>query len=162
MSVCDGYCRGCSYRSTAGSFVTCDYFMITGHTRGCPAGAGCTRRTLGNKELSPGQLIFMLPPAKSEFKAPEPKAPRIKQTAEEAAENDRERHRLKYWRVKEALGGRQRAALVEFKKSSGYTNRTMALALGVSIYTVNGWMQEGKRADWKRLAHIGCPKPEGI
>ena len=162
MSVCDGYCRGCSYRSTAGSFVTCDYFLITGHARGCPAGAGCKRRTLGNKELSPGQLIFMLPPAKSEFKAPEPQEPRVRQTAEEAAEKNRETHRRRYWKIKAELAGRQRSALLEFKKASGYTNRTMALALGVGVGTVNGWMQESRAADWKKLEHIGCRRPEEL
>lgn len=162
MSVCDGYCRGCVYRSSAGSNVTCDHLLITGHARGCPAGAGCTRRTLGNKELSPGQLIFMLPPAPSEFKEPEKKEPRTKQTAEEAAEKSRETHRRHYWKIKAELAGKQRAALLEFKKASGYTNRTMALALGVGVGTVNGWMQESRAADWKKLEHIGCEKPEGL
>lgn len=38
-------CRGCIYRGTisGGNLHTCDYILITGHSRGCPV-EGCTKR----------------------------------------------------------------------------------------------------------------------
>lgn len=41
------YCKGCVYRKPLegpNSFRICAYSLVTGHLRGCPAGAGCTRK----------------------------------------------------------------------------------------------------------------------
>lgn len=40
------HCRGCIYLGTAGNFANCDYYLRTGQRRGCPAGKGCTRKTV--------------------------------------------------------------------------------------------------------------------
>ena len=50
MSVVDKTCRGCrhllAYRGYgAESGMHCNYFVNTGHLRGCPAGKGCIRHT---------------------------------------------------------------------------------------------------------------------
>lgn len=37
------YCKGCVWLARDGTRV-CDYCLITGHRRGCPAGDGCTRK----------------------------------------------------------------------------------------------------------------------
>lgn len=55
-----------------------------------------------------------------------------------------------------------RATINAYKRETGYTNRTLAKALNVSPNTVNGWMQESRMADWKKLAAIGCQRPEGL
>lgn len=38
------YCKGCKYFSSAGSFGTCDYLLMTDMRRPCKAGKGCTVR----------------------------------------------------------------------------------------------------------------------
>lgn len=47
MSVCDSTCRGCRFHATSVSNVggagSCDYILINGHRRGCPAGNRCVR-----------------------------------------------------------------------------------------------------------------------
>ena len=50
MSVVDKTCRGCKHlrtgsSTTSTSLYTCNYFVDTGHLRGCPAGKGCIRHT---------------------------------------------------------------------------------------------------------------------
>ena len=52
MTSCDRACNGCNYLSRNssgkhGTRRTCDYILITGHRRGCPAGAGCTQKRVG-------------------------------------------------------------------------------------------------------------------
>lgn len=57
MSVCTKNCDGCDYRGSvssggSGARRTCDYILITGHRRGCPAGSKCTRRSIGGLTVS--------------------------------------------------------------------------------------------------------------
>lgn len=52
MAVCSKSCDGCDYlsRNSSGKHGirrTCDYILITGHRRGCPAGAECTKKRVG-------------------------------------------------------------------------------------------------------------------
>lgn len=162
MSVCDETCRACVYYGSAGSYRTCDHLLITGTVRGCPAGKGCIRRTVGKKIASLDERVFQLPPEKSEPKSVIHTGRRDRQTKEEIAEINRRMHRDRYWLIKKKLAGRQRAALVEFKNQTGHTNRTLALALGLSTNTINGWLQESRTADWPKLAQIGCRRPEGL
>lgn len=54
MTTCSKFCDGCDYLSRNSSGKngvrrTCDYILITGSRRGCPAGARCTRRSVGGK-----------------------------------------------------------------------------------------------------------------
>ena len=37
----DPGCRGCYYLASTGMGKTCDFFLMTGRRRGCPAGEGC-------------------------------------------------------------------------------------------------------------------------
>lgn len=45
--VVDPYCNGCIYR---GNYNICDYLLVTGELRGCPAGKGCNKRSAGRKK----------------------------------------------------------------------------------------------------------------
>lgn len=62
-------CRGCIYRGTisGGNLHTCDYILITGHSRGCPV-EGCTvKQTKGQakrRKPRPMNLPGSLPPDK--------------------------------------------------------------------------------------------------
>lgn len=53
MTTCSKACDGCCYSGRIngsvrrGGLRTCDYILITGRRRGCPAGARCTRRSVG-------------------------------------------------------------------------------------------------------------------
>jgi len=119
VSVCDEACRGCAYQGTAGSTMCCDHLLITGHARGCPAGAGCTRRTKGKRRMSIEALIARardlpkpkpkpLPPAEPKRKAPEGKVSRAAMTEEEWREHRREIDRAYYARNAERLRAEHR------------------------------------------------------
>lgn len=41
-------CKTCRFRSRTSNVNTCDYIVIAGHRRGCPAGDECTRYEKGN------------------------------------------------------------------------------------------------------------------
>ena len=47
-SVCDSRCRKCRYYGMSAS--TCDYILITGKPRGCPAGKDCIRFEKGSRK----------------------------------------------------------------------------------------------------------------
>lgn len=52
------YCRKCIYLSGSDHPRTCDYFLITGHLRGCPGGVGCTKRVNGKKAKQKMPRLF--------------------------------------------------------------------------------------------------------
>ncbi len=60
MSVCDKTCRSCIYSSTVSETgpVTCDYILVTGNRRGCPAGKGCERYIKGERAPSVDQQLY--------------------------------------------------------------------------------------------------------
>ena len=50
----DGYCEGCFHLTRVGADRCCDYIGFYDHSRPCPAGAGCTEKTVsaeGKKRL---------------------------------------------------------------------------------------------------------------
>ena len=58
MAVCSKFCDGCDYlsRNSSGKHGdrrTCDYILITGSRRGCPAGAKCTKKRVGGVVIPP-------------------------------------------------------------------------------------------------------------
>lgn len=48
----DKHCKGCKYlfKGHYGCTKCCDYLLITGEPRGCPAGEGCTKKEIGNRD----------------------------------------------------------------------------------------------------------------
>ena len=61
------YCRRCIYLSRSGQ-ATCDYIVLTGHMRGCPAGVGCDRRVNGER-VRPSPIVS---PARPNFRKEKP------------------------------------------------------------------------------------------
>lgn len=58
MTTCSKFCDGCDYlsRNSGGKHGvrrTCDYILITGRRRGCPAGAKCTQKRVGGVVIPP-------------------------------------------------------------------------------------------------------------
>lgn len=58
MTICSKFCDGCDYLSRNSSGKngvrrTCDYILITGHRRGCPAGSRCTKKRIGGMTTPP-------------------------------------------------------------------------------------------------------------
>ena len=58
MTICSKFCDGCDYLSRNSSGKngvrrTCDYILITGSRRGCPAGAKCTKKRVGGVVIPP-------------------------------------------------------------------------------------------------------------
>ena len=63
MSECDRTCRPCVYHGWVGSQITCDYILMEGRRRGCPAGEGCDKRETGKvKRMSIDARTFRLAP----------------------------------------------------------------------------------------------------
>lgn len=66
MSVVTKRCRDCLYysdnsRHHAHGWASCDYILLVGHSRGCPAGDECTRYTpMKNAEVTPEFISAML------------------------------------------------------------------------------------------------------
>lgn len=177
MSVCDETCRGCIYQGSSGYARTCDHLLITGKPRGCPAGAGCTKRFTGKKRPSLGEKIFQLPPGAGqilslppgpvvELRPREEREKRIYRDPDLAGLDYEEKQKIYKARSeaksKERLAGRQRAALLAYKTAAQLTNERFALIIGISKATLCKWMDESRSADWERLAHLGIRRPEGI
>lgn len=49
------HCRGCIYLGNCNSNAVCDYLEITGTRRGCPPGAGCTKKQVRERHYTPRQ-----------------------------------------------------------------------------------------------------------
>ena len=148
MSLCDDTCRPCIYSGVLTEGVCCNYILITGNRRGCPAGKGCERRVVGDRRMTIDAAI--LNPAKAT--APK-KAPPSRHAQE---------HKRSVRRVRDELNGRQHAAIEAYRAAHGTSFRKMALALGLNYKTLDSWVQERCRADWHRLAALGIQKPEGL
>lgn len=161
--ICDATCKGCVYSTYVGVLVNrcCDFLLITGSRRGCPAGQGCTRRLAGKKLKTIDQLLFRgrpAVPARPGKGRPQSPAPSL----EEMQERNRE-YKKRYWEKNRAmLNGRQRAALLAFKREQQLTNKSFAELAGVCTATVDRWMMELQPAPWDRLAKLGLPKPAGL
>lgn len=57
--LCDETCRNCIYVSTlSNNSVVCNYILVTGNRRGCPAGSGCERRIEGIRAASIDQQLY--------------------------------------------------------------------------------------------------------
>lgn len=51
MDINDKHCRSCKYHGWLGNHaLTCDYILIVGTSRGCPAGPGCIRYEKGERK----------------------------------------------------------------------------------------------------------------
>lgn len=50
-------CNGCHYWRWIGLCQACNYCLLTGHKRGCPAGAGCDKRVPMDEELKKKEQI---------------------------------------------------------------------------------------------------------
>ena len=151
MSVCDKTCRGCAYSGVTSTCLSCNYILVTGHPRGCPAGEGCKRRTPGHKLLTIDQLILM------PVKAAKPRTRKTETPDEKSA-----RRRRYVERARERLGGMQREVIVRYREEHRMTTRQMAEMIGVNVKTLDSWACERCRANWNKLALLGIVRPEGI
>lgn len=62
-AVCDEYCKGCMYSQKFSSLTMpvelgCDYMFVTGKQRGCPAGSGCNKKTVGVNRQRPLTILY--------------------------------------------------------------------------------------------------------
>ena len=53
-------CEGCHYWRYLYPCNACHYMYVTGHSRGCEAGANCTRRKPMNKEEMKKEILALL------------------------------------------------------------------------------------------------------
>ncbi len=114
MSVCDKTCRSCIYSSTVSETepVTCDYILVTGNRRGCPAGEGCERYIKGERAPSIDQQLYkgrkLEKPEEKPKEKPKDQKPRKKKplTPEQLAKK-REQDKEYYQRHKKELNKRR-------------------------------------------------------
>lgn len=132
------WCKNCVFIGFIGSDRCCDYILITGHSRGCPAGRECTQKVVGKKRKSIDQKMF-----RGERKQPI----RKRKPADK----------------KPVCGGAQRAIIEGFMKENGFTNSDMGTRLGVDPTTVGKWKLERYIANWDLLEReFGLKRPEGV
>ncbi len=144
MSLCDQRCRKCIYGGTvSGGGVVCDYLLITGNRRRCPAGKKCERYVRGNRLSTIDNSIFR-------GTTPKPKRKR-----------DQAAYKRKYRAlIQSQLRGLQKAAIREYCERTGSTYSDIGRLIGVSQTTVSGWAKEYGPANWDKLAKLGIEKPD--
>ncbi|MBP5729540.1 MAG: AsnC family protein [Clostridia bacterium] len=142
--VCDIKCRSCMYASTLSNMsVVCNYLLITGNRRGCPAGKGCERYIKGDHAISIDNSIRKAKPK-----------PKNKVDQREKKRKYRERTQA-MWQ------GRQHDAIQAWCQENKVSYTKLARMLGVSETTVAYyWAKEYSPARWDKLAKVGIRKPE--
>lgn len=165
----DDYCIGCIYRTQISTGPCCSYCDVQKHSRGCPAGNGCNQRKLKDGYKSTTRMTHhekgALASAESRARvARQKESPSggATKSAINRTEYERQRQQKMFERNQEALGGKQREAIIAYKKSHGLSNRQLARKLGVPESRVAKWVSEYYRADWDLLESIGIEKPEGV
>lgn len=162
-SVVDSYCNGCQYLGTNSYGKWCRYNDVTGHARGCPAGAECKRYIAGVHKRVPNAFAFEHKvPEKKPKEDPPPKPKRVPMTPEQAYEREKARKRETARKYREKAQGRQRAAIMAYKEATGDSNYQISLKIGISESHIQKWVNEYVPANWDKLAIIGIEKPEGL
>lgn len=176
MSLCDASCKGCIYSTYTSMWgVTCNYILVTGTRRGCPAGKQCTRREYGERSISLDVLLYRgQDKTKMPKKKPEPErdpeaVERLKQKRREYYQTHREQMLRKDWpgtkrklaeKTRAYWHGRQKEAIAEYIKSRGMTTGEFASMIGVAEDTVRKWKQESNTANWNKLERYGLKRPD--
>ena len=166
MSQVDAYCKGCQYIGTNSYGKWCRYNDVTGHVRGCPAGAGCNRYIAGPTKRVPDAAIFAHKiPEKKKKSTPVPeiqkKDKKTPMTPEEAYERDKELRRERAVKYKQKAQGKQRDAIKAFQAEHGYNNKQLAELIGIHPSHLTKWIAEYNPANWEKLEAVGIHKPEG-
>ena len=160
------YRAGCFYLVRNVNGPGCDFSVITGELRGCPAGDGCTRRDLGkiSPHLADAQKSWADFERQKRKPKPTPKSEQLPVVAsvEATRERDRRKKTLEKERTKAKCQGRQRKAIMDFLAATGMTHRELAELAGVSPGTLDKWAYECSLANWGKLAAAGIEKPEGL
>lgn len=156
----DSYCRGCKYLGTLSRQPCCLYMDITGHSRGCPPGTGCTQRTFGPR-IQPSKpfSLFKMKTKKEEAEKPKP-PPKKELSQSEFCEKERNRKKLAAERYRAIAQGRQKQVIQDYKKKNNISAKKMGEMVGVSESTINKWTTEYTPANWEKLAELGIAKPD--
>lgn len=184
MSVCDDTCKPCTFSSVMAYWgLNCNYILVTGNRRGCPAGEKCERRKLGPKRRSIDGMFYN--------KSGLDEAERKKKYQHEWYLKHKEEYRLKskaQYEAKKAIEqktpkqptysnsrkkklemktkalyqGRQTETIERYLTENGLTPAKLALMIGVKEGTVRKWRLEYNGANWEKLAQVGIQKPTGI
>lgn len=162
----DSYCKGCAYLGSLGSGSWCSYSDVVGHTRGCPSGEGCTQKLVGKRLYNPNIFLndknLNYEEYEKRIRSLEERKKKEKPVVEKERLSNAERKRRDAKKNRELAQGRQRAVLLEYKKENNLTTRMLADILGLSETTVDKWLTEYSKANWKLLSTIGVQKPEGL
>ena len=143
MSLCDKTCNGCAYSSkycVGGYIYVCNFLLVTGKRRGCPAGNGCQQRIEGERAQQIDEMLFR-------GQKPKPIYDPSKKV---------DYHR----KNQEKLQGRQREAIRAWCRENGWTHARLAREIGVSESTLRTWIKEYAPAQWDKLAAIGIRRPD--
>lgn len=99
MSYCDKSCRPCMYSTYLSTWgICCNYILVTGNRRGCPAGKECERRIEGTKARTLDEMLYR---GQEEKKKPPKTAAEAVEMARRAEERkQRKAAWRKIWREK--------------------------------------------------------------
>ena len=184
MSLCDSTCKPCIYSGVMSTWgIACNYILITGNRRGCPAGKGCERRIVGKKPAQSieSQIFIGKDKPKRDRNSYDRdwyqrNKDKISKQRKERRQKKREgkpvsqfktmsfgeRKQLTRQRTQAYCQGRQAAVIEEYLTAHGLTNRQMGDLIGVSATTIQKWHREHNLADWQKLAKLGIRRPEGL
>lgn len=159
IATVDRYCNGCMYLTRMSGDWFCDYISATGERRGCPAGVGCVRRTMGGKAVSMAALheLGKIPPT-----IKNPKVVRTRQDWEDIERKHQERKRRLAEECQARCAGRQKAAIAKWMKANRATQRELADLIGVDAKTISQWFCETRPAKWSLLEKVGVYRPIGM
>ena len=156
----DESCKGCKYLGVLSRCPYCSYSDVTGHSRGCSSGKGCTVREAGKNANAPSYFAFHHTPKQQKKKPAKPTKEKKTYTELEFAEHESIRKKEAAERNRALMQGKQRKALLDYKKTHGLTTQEMAAQAGVGTSTLNRWMTEYALADWEKLSKLGIVKPD--
>ena len=188
MSVCDETCKSCIYSTAMSTWgICCNYILVTGNMRRCPAGKGCERRIVGEKAVSIDTLIFKGQMLTNDDERKEKKRDynreyyeknkdaliakmkerNKKYAAERKANQQRDKEVKSYSELKQRTKertqkicqGKQSEVIKKYREESGLTNAQIGALCGVTATTIQKWANEHNLADWGKLAQLGIKKP---
>lgn len=165
--IVDKYCLGCVYLCYVNYGVpiltgkglkgyVCDYIYSAGERRGCPAGAGCTKKKVGKRVkrdisivIEPKEISELyrssLTTGKYERRVGRPSLPEgeRQRRAKEKIETNREEYKTSALKFSEWMA------------NNGYTAASLSKVLGVTKNCVRRWQKGERPPGWKYLVRFG-------
>lgn len=169
--LCDLYCEGCEFLAKS-SDIYCDYMSVTGHSRGCPAGEGCTRRVRPpkyRKDLRLRHRVRARQAVKNRWEAERKKKQKLPQgrpwllgnspSLDPALRADIEHARQERARQRPEMIA-QAQLISAWRSARGLTLAQAGAMMGVRGATLGQWERGNVKANWTLLGAVGLIRPQ--